>query len=310
MPRPSLSELERRCQKPDFRRSGNWMARRISRPLALRLTWVLAPWRVSAHAVTGLALLVSLTAAACFGWGRPAGWLAGAVLWQFWYLLDHVDGQIARLRGTSSLDGIQFDYLMHHVVNLVMPFGLGYGVWRASTHEGWLLAGFVFAVGILVLGLANDTRYKAFVARLKESRLPFAVARRDLDLAGATDMRYHRTRRVEGWLRPWVHLARKLCEVHVLMNVVTGLVIVGFLSGSLLPLKIYLALMTPLALVTSVATVARDIRRGAAEREFARWYVPLPAESIEDRVQPDEEGEQRAQPEVVAASDFVAAGNS
>ena len=52
MPTITLREFSRRCQKPDHDRIGNWMARRISRPLALRITWVLAPWGVSANTAT------------------------------------------------------------------------------------------------------------------------------------------------------------------------------------------------------------------------------------------------------------------
>jgi phosphatidylserine synthase len=269
MPRLTLAELEVRCQKPDFRTSGNWMARRISRPLALRMTWVIAPWRISANTVTSLALLLALAAAACFAWGRPAGWLAGAALLQLWYLLDHVDGQVARLHGASSLDGIQFDYLMHHLVNLIIPSGLGYGMWRASGAEYWLPVGFAFAVGTLVLGLVNDTRYKAFFARLKEVDGQLVVgsdAGNTAEVVPSTPF----------WrsLQKCVHLARKLCEVHVVMNFTTALAVVQVVTGSPLPIKIYLVVMAPLALATSIATVARDIGRGATEREFARWYVP------------------------------------
>ncbi len=49
MKRVSLDDLERRCQKPEHRRVGNWMARRISRPAALRVTHVVAPWGISAN---------------------------------------------------------------------------------------------------------------------------------------------------------------------------------------------------------------------------------------------------------------------
>ncbi|HET6882831.1 MAG TPA: hypothetical protein VFI31_21870, partial [Pirellulales bacterium] len=108
---PTLAELEARCQKPNHRRTGNWMARRISRPLALRVTWLIAPTGVSAHAVTCIALAVALASGACFATGGVGACLLGTFLFQLWYLLDHVDGQIARWRGSASLDGIQLDYL-------------------------------------------------------------------------------------------------------------------------------------------------------------------------------------------------------
>src|SRR5262245_65873939 len=104
MPLASLSELEARCQKPDHRRVGNWMARRIARPLALRVTRVVLPMGVSAHAATLAAWAVAMGAVVCFGQGTIAGWLLGAALLQLWYLLDHVDGQLARYYRSESLE--------------------------------------------------------------------------------------------------------------------------------------------------------------------------------------------------------------
>lgn len=130
-----------RCQKPGYRRIGNWFARRVSRPLALHVTWILLPTGISAHAVTFVAWTCTVAAAVAFGCGGNIGWLAGAGLLQLWYLLDHVDGQIARYRERESLDGVQLDYLMHHTVDILIPCGLGFGLFQANDSRGWLVAG-------------------------------------------------------------------------------------------------------------------------------------------------------------------------
>lgn len=272
MPRLTLRELEARCQKRDFRIAGNWMARHISRPLAVRVTWLIAPWRVTANNVTSLALVIALAAAGFFSFGTLAGTLAGAILLQVWYLLDHVDGQLARLQGTSSLDGIQLDYLMHHLVNLVIPCSLGYGLWQATGRQHWLVIGFTFALGVLVLGLVNDARYKAFMARLKDVDGALFVhrtgpAQNDVSTNGATS-----ESRLIRCLPLCVHGSRKACEIHVVMNFLTAIAILQCVSGGIFAMQIYLGFMAPVALITAVATTLRDIRRGAAEREFAHWY--------------------------------------
>ncbi len=56
-PSPSLAELEPICQKPNFRTHGNWVARRVARPLALYVTRWLLPLGVRAHWVTLVALV-------------------------------------------------------------------------------------------------------------------------------------------------------------------------------------------------------------------------------------------------------------
>lgn len=288
--RLTLAELERRCQKPNHRQVGNWMARYVARPMALRVTWLLAPTGVSAHAATCSAIAAALLAAVCLATGGMGFCVAGAMLLQVWYLLDHVDGQLARLRGSSSLDGLQFDYLMHHVVNLVLPCSLGYGLWKNSGAEIWLLAGLIYAIGLLLLALANDTRCKALVDRLEESgshpvgrlsvarnrtqRPPRRSANRQTpppDSLNTTDGvlngRYNRL------VRRIVHLARKLCEIHVVMNAITILAFVQYAAEMPWLMQCYVALMAPLAIATAVATIARDIRRGAAEGELNRWLA-------------------------------------
>jgi hypothetical protein len=271
MASPALSDLEQRCQKPDHRRIGNWMARRLTRPLALRVTRVVLPWGVSAHMATLAAWAVALAAVVCLGCGTIAGWVTGAILLQLWYLLDHVDGQLARYLGTESLDGAALDYLMHHTVNLLVPISIGWGM-SAGGQRGWLLLGIAWGVGLLLLGLVNDVRYKAFLKRLKrlegELRVigggggrpapPPAVPRRPLAAA--------------------VWLARKTCETHVMMNVASLLALVQLLLGdsNLVVGQVYLATMGLVAPLLATATIGRSLHRESAEREFAAWFQPPP----------------------------------
>jgi len=274
---PPLSELDRRCQKPDHRRVGNWMARRISRPVALRITRVIAPWGVTANAATLAAWGCGVGAAAAFGGGTVGGWLVGAGLLQAWYLLDHVDGQLARLRGTASLDGVQLDYLMHHTVNLLLPLGVGFGLFAAGAEPLWLLAGLVWGVSLLLIALQHDARYKAFVRRLKRVRGRLLVE----GGGGARPAPQPPVPRTPLRLIAWT--ARKACETHVIMNGLSALAIGQLLLGDagLCAGRAYLIVMAPLAAMTAGWTLWRSQRRQAAEAEFAAWYrVPPDCELV------------------------------
>ncbi|HEX5445534.1 MAG TPA: CDP-alcohol phosphatidyltransferase family protein, partial [Pirellulales bacterium] len=244
------------------------------------------------------ALVCAVAAAAAFARGNVAGWLAGAALLQLWYLLDHVDGQLARLHRADTLDGMQLDYLMHHVVNLVIPWGVGLGLMQAAGATGWLIAGLAWSLGLLLLGLANDARYKAFIGRLKQldgqllvvaggAKEPFLAGSpgpcaRPLDgQAGHKGRDYGRAGHegrddlallLKNALARIVHAARKFCEIHVVMNSLNAVAVAQLWTGNLSVGKWYLAIAAALALATAVATLARDIHRGAAEREFAQWY--------------------------------------
>jgi phosphatidylglycerophosphate synthase len=134
--RPTLAELRLKVQKDRHREIGNWPARRVARPAAVYGTWLAVRLGLSAHHVTLLALASSLAAALAVMTGSRAGFAAGAVLAHLAFWLDHVDGQVARWRGTASLDGVYFDYVMHHVANASMGFALGYGL---AARDGKLL---------------------------------------------------------------------------------------------------------------------------------------------------------------------------
>jgi len=266
--RLTIRELERRCQKPDHRRVGNWMARRITRPAALRITRLAAPLGVTAHAATLGAWGVGLGAAAALAWGTPAGWLLGAAMLQLWYLLDHVDGQLARLRGTASLDGVQLDYLMHHTLNLLVPVGAGWGLVVARAEPLWAAAGLIWGVATLVITLKHDARYKAFVQRLKRLRGRLEV------VGGGGARPTPQPLLPRSPLRLAARLGRKTCEMHVVMNSVTALAAIQLLTGDsrLLLASLYVAAMAALSAGVVAWDIVQSQRRQQAEHEFAAWY--------------------------------------
>lgn len=259
-------EFERRCQKPDHRRVGTWLARRVARPAALRITWLAIPLGIRAHQATGLAWLTALGAAFCLGLGTPAAWLTAALLLQLWYLLDHVDGQLARWHGVASLDGVALDYLMHHSVALTTWFAAGWGVAAARGQPGWILVGACAAAASLLLALQNDVRYKAFFQRLKRVRGRLEVVNQRFAVASAPG---HASRRL-------VHAIRKCFEMHVAMCVL-GAASLGMAAAGDRTLALgaaWLAASCAGLFALLAFDVTRNLRRGAAEEEFARWFVP------------------------------------
>lgn len=268
MNRLPLSELQRRCQKPDHRRVGNWMVRHVSRPAALRITRVVAPWGISANAVTLAAWSCGIAAAAALAWGTLWGWVLGAVMLQIWYLLDHVDGQLARLCGTASLGGVELDYLMHHTVNLLVPLGVGWGLFARSADPLWPAAGLVWGLSLLLITLQHDTRYKAFNQRLKRLRGRLEVVGGGGGRPQAQPPVPRRPLRLTAWT------ARKTCEMHVILNLLALLAVAQLLLGDadLTIAKVYLALSAPTAAAVAGWTILRAQRTGSAEREFAAWY--------------------------------------
>lgn len=272
-------EFRRRCLKPDSDRIGTWTARRIARPVALRITWLIAPLGVTAHQATLVASLTALAAMVGFAHGSPIGWFVGAVLLEIWYVLDHVDGQLARRRGTASLDGTTLDYLMHHSLHLLLPTALAFGVVRLTGRPEWCLAGAAWSWGMLMLGLRHDARYKSFIQRLKHVHGTLHVVGGGGGRPTPAVWPRLRARSLAAWC------LLKLQEVHALAHVLL------FVSAArlLFPLaQEFLAIaMTAVpalpAIPLAVFFISRDLRCGEAEMQFAAWYRVADGSSLEFR---------------------------
>ncbi|WP_165065830.1 CDP-alcohol phosphatidyltransferase family protein [Paludisphaera rhizosphaerae] len=275
--RPTLAQLRAVVQKKRHREIGNWLARRVARPSAVYGTWAAVRLGATAHQITTAALLAGLAGAAAIATGERSGFIAGVgLLWlAFW--LDHIDGQVARWRGTASLDGVYFDYLMHHAQNMGVGFALGFGLAMRTGHVEWTAAGFAIAVGWALLSLHNDCRYKAFIQRLKSTAESYRVH------GGAGG----RPTPPPGWPRRGLGVltypAYKACEPHV---VLIGLTTLACLAATVPTVwetcwKFAAGGMAILAPLLAAARIRRSILKGAAEAEFRAWFQPYdPSTSV------------------------------
>lgn len=268
---PTLAELRTRVHKQRHREIGNWLARRVARPSAVYGTWVAVRLGLSAHQVTLVALAASVASAVSLALGSRLGFIAGVLLAHAAFWLDHVDGQVARWRGTASLDGVYFDYLMHHLSSLCLGFGLGYGLAVRTGDLRWSAAGFALAVGWTLLSLHNDCRYKAFFQRLKRDQGTYRV---DGGSGG-------RPGPAPGWPRRGLAAltwpAYKICEPHVVLVWLTIIAVLATIAPT-----VWITLWRLSLLIGSVAVpalafgrIARTIGRGSVEDEFSRWFRPL-----------------------------------
>lgn len=257
-----------RCLKPDPHRLGTWTARNWGRPAALHITRVVATCGCSANLATISACVVAFVACVAFCIGGLWGITAGCLLLHVWYLLDHVDGQLARLQGTASLDGTALDYLMHHGVQLFLPQAVCFGLFRSTEATAWLFAGAAWGGGSLLLGLRHDVRYKAFIQRLK-------LLHGELQLIGGGGGRpvpAELPNRKGAYVFRWCVM--KSYETHIVMMTLSLITLAAwFMDGLLTPaLSVYVAAMALPAPGVALFHVARAIERGEAEHEFAAWF--------------------------------------
>src|SRR5262245_60932378 len=138
-------DVYRRTQKP---KDLLWN-RFVARPLAAVVLVPLERTAVTPNQVTlatlPLFVLSVVVIALVPGW---AGLLAGVALLEFAYVLDCADGQLARLRGTSSPIGAHLDFLMDELKAFLLVAAVGVRLWRADARAAWLIEALLALVAV------------------------------------------------------------------------------------------------------------------------------------------------------------------
>jgi phosphatidylglycerophosphate synthase len=135
----------RRTQKP---RDILWN-RYVARPLAAVLLVPLARTRVTPNQVTLATLVVFAVGAAMMALCPARGALVGAAaVIELSYVLDCVDGQLARWKGTSSPVGAHLDFLMDEIKAFLLVAAVAIRLWRGSHAALWLVEGLLGLVAV------------------------------------------------------------------------------------------------------------------------------------------------------------------
>ncbi|MEW2376674.1 DUF5941 domain-containing protein [Micromonospora sp. NPDC047812] len=122
-------------------------------------------------AVTMISVAFAVAAAVLFGTGGRLALVAGAVLLYLGFLLDCVDGQLARYTRHFSAWGGWLDTMADRAKEYVVYAGLGYGATQAGFRYGWALA--IAAITLQTVRHMTDTWYG--VLHDEAARRPKAV---------------------------------------------------------------------------------------------------------------------------------------
>lgn len=121
------------------------------------------------NAITTAGLLAGLGAAGCMAAGsdRLAAW--GGGLFMLAVLLDHMDGEFARMTGRTSRFGHYYDHVAAGVGCVALFVGLGFGLSRGWLGPGARVAGGVAAAAVaavfVIRVIAEETGGRAMVVQ-------------------------------------------------------------------------------------------------------------------------------------------------
>ena len=268
----SLKELNKICQKPRYKEVGNWMVRYLLRDAAIPITWLLLHTPITANQVTLISLVVAIAGAFCLMGPGNFLFLLGVLLLQLWYLLDHVDGQIARYRKTASLSGRFFDFLTHHIIHGIIFFVLGVHSFMVTGSFVFVLWGFITALAMMVFNLSYDAKYKTFFEKIVSSSKTFKI--KSFNPISEEDEREKTQPTKTTWFRKGFACLHKFCEIHVLMNLLTLMAILEFFIPVLnvdfrLLSHVFYGLAVPILAAVKISYL---IGKQEIDREFERLF--------------------------------------
>jgi hypothetical protein len=189
----------------------------VARRLSQRLTPLALRRGATPNQVTALSLLVALAAAACFGGIRLGGssglllGVSGAVLLQISFVLDCVDGEIARYRRAFSPLGAWLDASTDRLKEFVGYAGLALGA--GGTPTAWLLA-----ASVLTLQTVRHTTDDSFSAIMALREIPadaVPLDRPDGLTGPSTASRAVRASSQRSNTRPAVHWAKRVAHLPI-----------------------------------------------------------------------------------------------
>lgn len=122
----NIQELKKICHAQTEGES--WYIRTVVRGMSIYLTRIFLLTPLSANQISVIVMICGATSGLFLAAGGYLFRAMGAFLLQLFFVLDCVDGEVARYRKTTSLKGVYLDYVTNDILYVAMFLGLGFGL--------------------------------------------------------------------------------------------------------------------------------------------------------------------------------------
>lgn len=143
----SIKELRKICQNPkEYHNPESFLDQKVWRSFSIYLTKLALYTPLKPDNVTAFMIFWGFLVGFLFSIGTYWYMLVGAIALEFLYVLDAIDGEMARYKKMSSLNGIFLD-LVAHSINMAVPFvGLTVGIYRYNPSIYVIILGLLASV--------------------------------------------------------------------------------------------------------------------------------------------------------------------
>ncbi|RGA01687.1 CDP-alcohol phosphatidyltransferase family protein [Microbispora triticiradicis] len=242
---------------------------------------------VTPNQITWGAFALGLGSAWCFLRAEWPWLVAGAVLYHLSFVLDCMDGKIARLKGTGTVLGGWLDYVFDRIRVLTCTVALVWGQYRVTGEDVYPLLGITvvfldmlrYVDALQIAKVRREMRRRVRRAYCESSGgpapLPLALLRDDPEddpdeirvrLAAAVDLQEEFRTRFSWYprLREWLRAHRVRTHLMSGIEFQMAVFIVGPLTGAIVPVTVgaaALLLLFEAAIMYKLLLSSRDLSR-------------------------------------------------
>lgn len=170
-----VNGLKKICQKGVMHNPEWYKFEKQWRFMTIRMTWLLLHTSITANQVTMLMIILGFTSTILFSIGNYWYSIVAVLALQLIYLLDGVDGEIARYRKSQSTEGVFLDLIMH-LASISLPLaGIAVGIFmqdpRISIMILGLMVGMFSAFEMDVQALKHHAIFMKLIRTAKEAKV-------------------------------------------------------------------------------------------------------------------------------------------
>ena len=145
----SWKEFSKKIEKDQTDLKADWYGRFFVWKISAPITYLLVRTPISANQVTVIQEIIGTIGAIMLAVPSIKIMLLGIFLIQFGFILDCVDGEVARYKGQSSVRGVFLDLIGHQIVIPFYIFFTSLGVFVRTGQIDALVVGFLGALFII-----------------------------------------------------------------------------------------------------------------------------------------------------------------
>ncbi len=209
-----------RDSMPEWKRKKDCASCRYSfRPISFYISAWLANLGISANTVSYASVFVSIAAALCFLIDNYWWYVAGGILFNVWYMMDTIDGNLARSVRKQPF-GAFADSMSSYVLVALMGAPIGYAVYcnggivLESGNALYIVAGAFASTGDTLMRLVYQ-KYKATERELQDKGVLVVEYDQRLDENATTSLLVR--------LEEWLGVGGYLCFIILLCTIFNAL---------------------------------------------------------------------------------------